>query len=196
MNCRAAHRSDVPDHRDPLLATPSQMDEETSSAADAETKSGKLPLVIAAVVSLAVGAGIGTVVLAPRLAPAAIAPTANAADSTQTDGKADGSHDEAAAAPMYALENIVLNPAGTNGSRYLLLTVALVLRDASGEATAKARDIEVRDRIVALLATQTVDDLVDPTQRDSVKVRIHRAVAPLFPEGAVRRVLLPQFVVQ
>lgn len=172
------------------------MDEEISNAADAQTKSGKLPLVIAAVVSLAVGAGIGTVVLAPRLAPAAVAPSARAGDSTHADGKADGGHGEAAPAPMYALENIVLNPAGTNGSRYLLLTVALVLGDASAEAAAKAHDIEVRDRIVALLATQTVDDLVDPTQRDSIKVRIQRAVAPLFPEGTVRRVLLPQFVVQ
>lgn len=173
------------------------MDAENPGAADeAAPKAGKIPLVVAAVVSLAVGAGIGTAVLAPRFAPAATPPADHAADSAHGGATIDSASAGTTPAPMYALENIVLNPAGTNGSRYLLLTVALVLGDASAEAAAKARDIEVRDRIVTLLATQTVDDLVDPGQRDSVKARIHRAVAPLFPEGTVRRVLLPQFVVQ
>jgi flagellar FliL protein len=172
------------------------MNEDTTGAADAApAKPGKLPLIVAAVVSLAIGAGVGTVVLGPRVAPGP-ASAEHGEDSAKAVKEPGAEHEEGLAAPMYAIENIVLNPAGTNGSRYLLLTVALVLGDASGEATARARDIEVRDRIVALLATQTVEDLVDPAQRDSLKARIQQSITPLFPAGTVRRVLLPQFVVQ
>jgi flagellar FliL protein len=103
---------------------------------------------------------------------------------------------DGAPAAMYSIENIVLNPAGTSGSRYLLLSVALVLSDPAAEAGARAREIEVRDRIVALLATQTVDRLIDPAQRDSIKDEIRSSVEPIFPKGVVRGVLLPQFVVQ
>lgn len=186
------------------------MAEETLSAtADAEPKkSGKLPLVIAAVVSLAVGTGVGTVVLAPRVASRGASTATGAAGAHAVEGAHKGAADdtedagghetggEPAEAPLHEIENIVLNPAGTNGSRYLLLTVALVLADASVEATMKARDVEVRDRIIGLLATRTIDELVDPARRDSIKISIQQAVAPLFPKGTIRRVLLPQFVVQ
>ncbi|ODT01314.1 MAG: hypothetical protein ABS52_16905 [Gemmatimonadetes bacterium SCN 70-22] len=171
------------------------MDERTTGTEEAAPQqSGKLLLILVAALSLAIGAGIGTAVLAPRIVGAVpAAAKAREGDSVHVDR---GKGRDGAPAAMYSIENIVLNPAGTSGSRYLLLSVALVLSDPAAEAGARAREIEVRDRIVALLATQTVDRLIDPAQRDSIKDEIRSSVEPIFPKGVVRGVLLPQFVVQ
>ena len=40
------------------------------------------------------------------------------------------------------------------------------------------------------------EELGDPTKREALKTDLAAAVGALFPEGVVKRVLLPQFVIQ
>ena len=94
------------------------------------------------------------------------------------------------------IENIVLNPAGTNGQRFLMVTAAFQVRDAETDALMKEHEAEIRDHMLALLSKKTVEDLTDPLQRDPIKKEVLDAVSPMFPKGAILKVLFTQFVVQ
>ena len=110
-----------------------------TAAAEAEAPSGpksKLPMIAAIVVGLAVGGGSGAAVVGPIVAkkmgigaPVHADSTAEAAteEGGGEHGKEGekGAKGEAVAPPVLLLENLVLNPAGSGGSRYLLMSIAI-----------------------------------------------------------------------
>jgi flagellar FliL protein len=78
-----------------------------------------------------------------------------------------------------------------------MVTVALELADEAAEEQAKRRDPEVRDVLLRVLGTKTVDGLTDVTAREALKQELKDSAATVFRrKGAVRRLYLPQFVVQ
>jgi flagellar FliL protein len=106
-----------------------------------------------------------------------------------------GKEGAAAGAPVYTLDNLVLNPAESGGTRFLLLTISFELKNAELAETMKARDAELRDAVLVTVGNKTVEQLSDVAARDSLKVELRAAAAKLFKKG-VKRVYFPQFVIQ
>jgi len=103
---------------------------------------------------------------------------------------------EPASSVTHEIANLVLNPAGSGGTRFLMVTAAFELKDGKTEQMMKDREAEVRDHILALLGKKTVENLTDVNARDIVKKEVLDTISPLFPKGAVIRVFFPQFVIQ
>jgi flagellar FliL protein len=104
--------------------------------------------------------------------------------------------EEVKSAVVHALDNLVLNPAGSSGTRFLMVTAAFELKDAGTEQIMKDHEAEVRDLILALLGKKTVEELTDPAQRDGIKKQVLDVVTPVFPKNTVLKVFFPQFVIQ
>jgi flagellar FliL protein len=159
--------------------------EQTPQASAAPPK-GKQMVLILAIAGVATGVAAGLFGVGPILAKRranAPAEAPKAAESTST-------------AVSHAIENLVLNPAGSGGTRFLMVTATFQLKDAAAEQLMKDREAEVRDHILALLGKKTVDDLSDISQRDLIKTEVLGVVTPLFPRGSVLKVFFPQFVIQ
>lgn len=171
----------------------------TAAEAAAPAKPKKLLVVVLAVAGLALGIGGGAFVAAPLLAGKSAAaatpgmPSGRHAKPGDGAGKPGG---EAAAPIIFSMENLVLNPAGTSGTRFLMATVAVELSDAKHLDKLKEREAETRDILVSLLGRKTVDELSDATRRDAFRAEANAAIAPLLPKHAIRRVFFPQFVIQ
>ncbi|HEY4219231.1 MAG TPA: flagellar basal body-associated FliL family protein [Gemmatimonadaceae bacterium] len=156
-----------------------------TAAADTPQKGGRSVLILA-VAGLAAGAaaglfGIGPVLAQKRAAMPAPPPKVVEVPSTAVN---------------HPIENLVLNPAGSNGTRFLMVTATFEVKDAAADALMKDHEAEVRDHLLAMLGKKTVDQLTDITQRDGIKTEAMDAVAPLFPKGTVLKVFFPQFVIQ
>lgn len=193
------------------LYRPLSMSSEQPQAAEAAPSKPKLPLLIGMVaVGLAVGGGTGAAVLGPMVAKKMGKATPVVATDSAAGGEgADGEHGASAegghggegakgsgAAEVLLLENLVLNPAGSGGSRFLLLTVAIEAGKPPALEQFKARDAELRDIVLTALGTKTVDQLTDITQRDQFKSELQAAVDARFGKQSVKRLYFPQFVVQ
>jgi flagellar FliL protein len=148
-----------------------------------------LPALLA-LVAAAAGVG-GGFALAPRVA--AFRQSAASAPEAESESGAEG---EGGADRYFRIENLVINPAGSLGSRLLLMSVVLDVARAEDRVRLEARDAEVRDRIATVLAAQTLDMLNAPSARDNLKRLIADAVAPLLASGTTVQVFLPQFVIQ
>jgi flagellar FliL protein len=181
---------------------------EKSKAAPA---AGPLLLGVAAV-GLVVGGLVGTVFIAPPLIAARDKSAAAHADpaheeAAEPEGGHGGGHDGghggghgkgkhgAAKSAVYRIDNIIVNPAGSQGSRFLMATVAFEARDPKVESRLREHDVKVRDAVTATLESQSMEMLGRPGARDSLRRKLATVVAP-FTGGARVEVYLPQLVIQ
>jgi flagellar FliL protein len=120
-------------------------------------------------------------------------------DDAEGGDEAKGGHGKegaAVGAPVYTLDNLVLNPAESGGTRFLLLSISFEMKTQESHDALKARDAELRDLILATLGSKTVEQLSDVAARDSLKLDLKAAAAKMLKKKQVVRVYFPQFVIQ
>lgn len=153
-------------------------------AAPARSPKWLLPAVVLG--AAGAGAALGVTLVGPRFATG---PTAAAAARPAPAREEQPSK-------IYRIDNLIVNPAGTAGTRFLMAAVAI----ESGEETDKVlreREVQVRDAVTATLEAQTLDVLTQPGARDSLKVALSAAVRGVLGQPAAElRVYLPQLVIQ
>jgi flagellar protein FliL len=182
-----------------------------TESSDSQAGGGKkiVPIVITAVGCLVVGAAAGAFALAPKLmAPSeprlaqALLPTdtvfgepaAAVAASPFDDDLPVGRSSEPRL--LFLVENVILNPARTNGTRFLMLSVAFEVRNNQVSEQLRNREPEVRDLLLRVVGNRTVEELSTAEGRDSLRIELRNNVRALVPPGSVGRVYFPQFVIQ
>jgi flagellar FliL protein len=186
-------------------------DAQTPPAEDAPPSAMKrhLPFVLALVLGLGAGGASGAFFVGPAMAkgiaPAGVAvleaehraAAAKAAESPEEGKAGEGKKGAKDATQVYTLDNLVLNPAESGGSRFLLLSIAFEVTDPTIVEEMKTRDAELRDAVLVTLGAKTVEQLADMRSRDAVKAELVAATQKLFKKkSSVARVYFPQFVIQ
>lgn len=126
---------------------------------------------------------------------------AAAAAAGSEAGASDDDADEASGEPVefgffHEITGMTINPAGTNGSRYLLVNAAL---EAEGEETIAQigeREFVVRDALIGVMSRRTVPELADITLRTALKDSLIASVNGVLDEGEVSRLYFTQYVMQ
>lgn len=163
-----------------------------------------VPLVLASAIGLSAGGAAGALVAGPVMAERAVARAEVVAAevvakvaSGELDGGRRGRRGGGdAAGPVYRVENLVLNPAQSGGTRFLLAALALELSDDPSVEAMEARDAEVRDAVLRVLGGKTVVQLADIAARPALKEELQAAVDSIMGRRTVSAVYLPQFVIQ
>jgi len=148
---------------------------------DAPTTGGAKPL-IAAVAALLLGTAGGFFVIAPRLG--GDAPTPAAEEQAET-----------AKTVLFELENVIVNPAGSQGQRFVVATVAFEVASEEMRNTLHEAETQIRDGVTGVLERKTVEELLRPGARDSMRGAFADVVAPYL-KGEKVQVFIPQFLVQ
>ncbi len=160
----------------------------------------KLTLPLIVIAGLVIGGAAGALVLGPRIARARSSSKdgngATAAADSLKSGDKTGEQKGAAETPVHLIDNLVLNPAGSGGTRFLLASVGLQTTSAAAEEMIKKREVEARDVVLAVLGAKHVEELAEISSRDKIKLELKAALDSLFGPGVVRRVYFPQFVIQ
>ncbi len=97
---------------------------------------------------------------------------------------------------MFQIKDIVVNPAGTNGTRYLCTTVAFEISNPLVEEEATAREAQVRALLIEILGRRTVTELSSLEMRDHIRDEIGKSVNTLLTSGEVDGVYFSNFVLQ
>lgn len=163
---------------------------ESETEAEPPKKGGKLVMIGGLAAGVTLGSVAGLFVLGPKFAPTPAHAAAKAVKHDSTDIK------KAEAAPIYQMDNLVLNPAGSGGTRFLLLSVALEVKDAGTSDMLKGHDAEMRDAILRLFGSKTVDQVSEASSREELRGEVLAELNKMLPAGSIRRVYFPQFVIQ
>ena len=180
----------------------------TDGAGAAAPASGKKAgLVAGLTIAGALAGGLAaSLVVAPKIIARNNPPVVAAGDSAAAKGDegteghpAEGSEGGAAGEgekKLIELPNIVVNPAGSQGSRFLMATVAVTVADEEAEKVLRAHEVEFKDKVVSILETLSMAQLSAPGARDSLKVKIAAAAGTIIGPKIPVKVFLPQFVIQ
>jgi flagellar protein FliL len=188
----------------------------TAEGGEAPAKAGPKGVVLigALVGSLLIGGAAGVFAVGPMVAKKSgyvVVPHAEG-DSAAAEGEGgdgggehggaaageNGKEGEAGAASnLHLIDNLVLNPAGSGGSRFLMLAAALELKEAGQIEELKARDAEARDIVLRVMGAKTVEELSEMATRETLKKELGDSLGSLFKKKkAIRRIYFPQFVIQ
>lgn len=185
-----------------MSETPLPPESAPGAAAATEAKAVKppsklmLPLIV--VVMTALGGAVGLLLVAPKL----IANRAMAAGLEADSAGGEGEHGDGEEAvggekgPMFKIDNLIVNPAGSQGARFLMVSVAVETSDAKMEEHLRSREPQIRDIVIALLEQQTMEQLAAPGMRDSLKVQLGDTISVIAGVKTKLKVFLPQFVIQ
>jgi flagellar FliL protein len=167
---------------------------EGAAEAPGKKKSGKLLkglLIVVAVVAAEVVVAMAVVqkyVVQNQPAPPDAAGTASRPEVEQSGQKQAGA--------IYEIPDIIVNPAGTQGMRFLSATVGLETHDPDLLEELEARQALVRDILIGILSSKRIEDLVAPAAKDSLRTEILKRLNPQLATGRVSRVYFTNYVIQ
>jgi flagellar basal body-associated protein FliL len=161
------------------------------------------PVVTISVVvgALALGAAVGALAIGPRLVSARTPAHADesaeesAGEASEHGGGGHGKGGASQRRPVLRMDNFVVNPAGSMGQHFLMVSVAVEVKDAKVEESLRERESEIRDIVVSHLESLTMQDLAAAGVRDRIKASLLQSIAPMAGKSSLR-IYLPQFVVQ
>lgn len=174
-------------------------------------KGGRLKSILMILVGLGIGTGAGLFFVGPQFFGG---PSEASAEATQEGEEAEAGAEEAgddaygesgdsdseggdeASGSIHTIANLVVNPAGSNGNRFLLVDLALGLSSPDAITELETRDAELRDELLHLFGSKTVAALADVTLRDPLKEEIQTLIDRLLGSGSVEDVFFPRFVIQ
>jgi flagellar protein FliL len=131
------------------------------------------------------------------LGPSTVSPEKPAAAESKGHGeKAEGESGEGGEPNIYIVKDVILNPAGTNGTRFLLTTVGFEVTTAEAKKELEAKDVQVRDALNTVLTAKSLSALSMPENRDSLRKEISQTVAKLLRSGELTNVYFSKFIIQ
>ena len=167
---------------------------------DAAEGGRKVSLAMAAVlaISFAVGGAVGGAFIGPKLTSAAPVRSGGAehggeeAENDHAPKGMEGGH--ATAAQLFTLESLVVNPAGTAGTRFLIISLAM---DVGGSTDPlKNNEARLRDVLLGALSRKSVEELSDIEQREALKQELLQAINGAVRGTTVQAIYFPQYVLQ
>jgi len=103
---------------------------------------------------------------------------------------------EAAEEVLFEIEQIIVNPASTVGSRFLSCSMAFELKNPDDLGRFESREIKIRDALITILSARTVDELADARLREPLRRQILARINRLTEPAEAVAVYFKDFVLQ
>ncbi len=169
---------------------PEDLPDQTDAPAKGSKKGAGLITVLLAAVIAGGGAGAGAAwFVAPMSVDAA--PERSANNGEEGENLLQNVDWE-----LYTVDNLVLNPAGTRGRRFLVASVAIEVDRRRTLPLLEDSEVQVRDGMIRALSSLGVDELADPARRPEVEDMLRRVVSDITDGAPVGRVYFSRFVLQ
>jgi len=123
------------------------------------------------------------------VAPGAAAPAGGPAKAAEQKETAD-------AKSIFVVKDVIVNPAGTNGTRFLLTTVGFEISGVEREKELEQKEVQVRDVLNTILTSKGLEDLAGNEQREALRKEILQKVGAMLPAGTLTNVYFSKFIIQ
>ncbi len=121
-------------------------------------------------------------------------PAHAAAEESSSDHGEEG--ESVRRSSFHTIESIVVNPANTAGTRFLSCGVSFEVESKNDLKTFEALDVQIKDILITILSSKTVDELSDVVERNRMRREILSVVNKLTAPAKAKAVYLTDFVLQ
>ncbi|HEX9916989.1 MAG TPA: flagellar basal body-associated FliL family protein [candidate division Zixibacteria bacterium] len=97
---------------------------------------------------------------------------------------------------VFLVSDMIINPAETNGTRFLNTTIGLGVGDPLTKTVLEERAPQVRDALISILTTKTIPKLVHPDGKKILRTEIMEKVNKIIAPNRILEVYFVDFVLQ
>lgn len=97
---------------------------------------------------------------------------------------------------LFVVKDLVVNPAGTGGFRYLLASVGIEVTNEKAFAEIQSKEVVVNDILINVLSSKTLEELSDVSRRKELRQEIAKKVDKILTNGKVQNVYFSKFIIQ
>lgn len=98
---------------------------------------------------------------------------------------------------LHSMKDIIVNPAGTNGSRYLLVDISFDFPSSEQMEKFKNKEILAKDVIISTLSSKSLAQLNNVMYKeDSLKYELINKLVSRIPKTKINNVLFSRYIVQ
>ena len=158
-----------------------------------------LPLIATVIVMPLLAYATTAFVLVPRLQKAVSPAQSDAKDDSGKGGEGQGSkeaHDGTGKVRVPLSKNIMVNVAGSQGTRYIVAGLTLVGTGSDFEGKIKRADDQIRDLASNILCAKSISDLEKPGARNLIRNEMLSVFNTALGNGVVQEIYLTDFAVQ
>ena len=160
-----------------------------------------LPLGVTLLAMPALAYAMTNFVLVPRMQKALSSPATVSTETgkeTRAEGANAGKEPSIPGGPgqSVTLNKLLVNVAGTMGSRYLLTSITLLGDGSDFPARITQREPQIRDMASGILNTKTIADLEKPGARNLIRGELLAVFNTILGNSAVREIYFTEFAIQ
>jgi len=182
-----------------IKTTPDEESDATPIPSVASAKASWIPALVAIILSPVLTWSVAHFVLLPKLQASLQSgethDEAPAAGHDEVEGT-DGEETETETSKGYRIENIVVNLAGTMGTRYLKTSFLITGKHPELIAKFDAARPQIGDVTLAVLSGLTLADLEEPGSKNIIRERLVDAYNQVFGGKVAENLYFSDFVVQ
>ena len=188
----------MPPNRTEPTARPDEASAAIPASAPAAPPSGGgfkawLPLAVTVLVMPVLAYLMTTLVLVPRVQKGLDITSSTPPASAETEAKKAPATAKKESVPM---NKLLVNVAGTTGSRYLLVSLSLVGSDADFKTKLQEMEPQLRDMACGALATKSLADLEKPGSRNLIRSELISGFNSILGGPTVQEIYLTEFAIQ
>jgi flagellar basal body-associated protein FliL len=136
-------------------------------------------------------AGITHAVVIPKLSTYLAVREARAILATELKGEPPQPFGQ-----IYLIEDLVVNPFGSGGLRYALVSVGLESMNPKVIEELEARDAQIKDVLIQIFGSKTIEQLADVRTREQIRGEVKGRIDDVLPEEGLDAVYFVNFVLQ
>jgi len=96
----------------------------------------------------------------------------------------------------FELKQIIVNPANTNGQRYLLVQISLELVNKDDKALLEENKSKIRNDLIKYLSSRTVPQLQDIGGKEDMRIKLVKIINRDIGKRSVRNLYYSKYVMQ
>jgi flagellar FliL protein len=150
--------------------------------------------IITLVVVVLVMAGAAFFVVSKFLAPQEAAVAEEPAEPPAHDKH--GSDTGKAGGEIFMVEELLVNPTGTSGTRFLSASIGLEVAGHETVVQLEGQQMPVRDLLITILSSRTVEQLTNTTEREMMRGEITERLNKLLGPDKILAVYFVDYVLQ
>ncbi|MBI5726904.1 MAG: flagellar basal body-associated FliL family protein [Ignavibacteriales bacterium] len=97
---------------------------------------------------------------------------------------------------FFSVEDIIINPAGTNGQRLMLTSVGFSVPTEEQKKGLEEKEVLLKDIVISTLSSKTLSELNQVGYKDSLKVELTRIITERIPELELSDIYFSKYIIQ
>lgn len=120
------------------------------------------------------------------------------AETAKTEKKKDeaSKEDEEDFGFIYMVEDVIVNPAESQGEQFVLVNIAFELKEEDDIKRMEKREPKIRDMLIKIISSKTITQLDGADDKEALRLEIKENAAKLVPPNHLANVYFVNYIIQ